>query len=482
VAVAVWSTWQRWQVLDSSPFPLGVDGYFYPVQLRALLDHGSLRYPAAPLAFWLMAPVAWLTDPITGAKLGAALGGALIAVPMYGIGRRVGGVGAGLVAAVVATTSAGSAYLSIEFVKNGIGLTVAMVAVWAVLVALEAWTPRRAAVAAAAIVAAALTHKMAAGLVVVLCAPAAIGEARRRGVTLRRLGVLAAGAAALAVVVGIAWPQRFVSAVDLGDVAGAISATAHWDLPALARPHLTIGYEPLLGAAVAAVTLVAILATRSVPLSPVARALAIAAAALALVIAIPWLAVDDAQGLAMRLRVAAFIPLAITAAVAGRAAVAGLAERTRDPALAAIAAGIALAVAIIFPAGRGEGEVITHPALASAVMSLDGLVPDDDVVVVPERHIAFMVAWYTGADVSLRPDVVPRARRRRLLPLAFIGDKSALDQALLDARKEPLLDPPIGLHARHPDGLVLVTESTWEWVLARLPDRARRHFAAWPTI
>ena len=77
---------------------------------------------------------------------------------------------------------------------------------------------------------------------------------------------------------------------------------------------------------------------------------------------------------------------------------------------------------------------------------------------------------------------MPRDRRRRLLPLAFTGDDSALDHALSDARREPLLDPPIGLHARHPNGLVLVTESTWDWLLTRLPARARRHFAAWPTI
>ena len=39
---------QRWALLSASPFPLGVDGYFYPVQLRALLDHGALAYPSSP--------------------------------------------------------------------------------------------------------------------------------------------------------------------------------------------------------------------------------------------------------------------------------------------------------------------------------------------------------------------------------------------------------------------------------------------------
>src|SRR5262245_64927811 len=101
LALAAWSLWQRWQMLSGSPFPLGVDGYFYPIQLRSLLDHGALAYPASPLAFYLMAPFAALTDPITGAKLASAVLGAAIAGPAYAVGARLGGCrGAGLVAAV----------------------------------------------------------------------------------------------------------------------------------------------------------------------------------------------------------------------------------------------------------------------------------------------------------------------------------------------------------------------------------------------
>src|SRR5688572_12824432 len=108
-ALVAWSFYQRWQLLASSPFPLGVDGYFYPVELRSLLDHGTLAYPTSPLAFYLLAPFAAATDPITGAKLGAAFYGAAVAIPAYGVGARLGaGRGAGLVAAAIATTGVGS--------------------------------------------------------------------------------------------------------------------------------------------------------------------------------------------------------------------------------------------------------------------------------------------------------------------------------------------------------------------------------------
>src|SRR5689334_3792341 len=92
VWMAVWglvglSAWGRWEFLTSSPYPLGVDGYYYPVQLRSLLEDGTLYYPASPLAFWAMAPLAAWLGPVAGAKLGAAVGGALVAVPAFGLGR-----------------------------------------------------------------------------------------------------------------------------------------------------------------------------------------------------------------------------------------------------------------------------------------------------------------------------------------------------------------------------------------------------------
>ncbi|MBE7452335.1 MAG: glycosyltransferase family 39 protein [Kofleriaceae bacterium] len=210
LALAAWSTWHRWALLTESPYPVGVDGWYYPIQLRSLLERGELAYPAAPLTFWLMAPVAALTDPIVAAKVIAALGGGLVGVPAFLLGRRVGGVAGGLVAAVLATTGGGSFYLSLEFVKNGLGLTVALTAAWLGLRALEQPTARRGALAAGAIVAAVLTHKMSALLALGLLAPAALVELRARrpaALTWRRA---AAGAAAGAAGAGEPPLQRMI--------------------------------------------------------------------------------------------------------------------------------------------------------------------------------------------------------------------------------------------------------------------------------
>src|SRR4051812_48223369 len=254
VALIAWSFWQRWRMLTASPFPLGIDGYFYPIELRALLSRGELAYPASPLAFYLLAPLAWATDPITGAKLGAALWGAAIAVAAYGVGARIGGGrGAGLLAAVLATTSVGSAYLTVEFVKNGIGLTIALGALWAMLAAADRPTRPRLAVAIAGAAAAWGAHKMAAALVVIIAIPATIaagrahGRLRGRRLIYRLAGLVAAAVAVLAI--GAAAPRRFLSIGDAALVRGLFSTTPHWTAPALVLPtgELAVGRDALVG-------------------------------------------------------------------------------------------------------------------------------------------------------------------------------------------------------------------------------------------
>jgi hypothetical protein len=501
-----WSFWQRWQLLAASPFPLGVDGYFYPIELRALLDRGALQYPASPLAFYLLAPFAALTDPITGTKLGAALLGAAIAAPAYAVGARLGGGrGAGLVAAVLATTSVGSTYLSVEFIKNGVGLTVALAALWLVLRATERPSRARIAAAIAGLACAYATHKMAAAVALLVAVPAALAAAGSRGVLRGRRLLTACAALVLvgvvAIALGAAFPERFLSARDASLARGLVSATPRWHAPALVFPtgELALGHDALLGVVLALVAVLARIlrarrirraehpheiATPAASATPTAPAPVTAAAwpilVLAIAIGLPFLDVTERDGLGFRLRIAAFVPAALVAAIATRDVLARVVPAGwRDAALAALA--VALAVARQ-PGPRLDGVVVTHPALVTAAQALSGRVPPGATLIIPERHIAFLVAWYTGAPIAIQPDHVPPSRRWRLLPLRFIGEGSALDRQLLAARAEPSLIAPLGVHPLHPNGLVLVAEPTWLWILERLPPADRARFAAWPTI
>ena len=555
-ALVGWSFVQRWNVLDASPFPLGIDGYFYPVQLRSLLETGELQYPASPLAFYLLAPFAAVTDPMTGAKLGAAVLGALIALPAYGVGAHLGrdgvdrGRGPGLIAAALATSSAGSMYLTIEFVKNSIGLTVAMTALWLVLRALATPSRRAAGIAVLGIVLAMLTHKMAAGLVLGIAIPAAIVEAHRRDkLRARRALPIAIGVGILGVLllIGIAMPQRFLSPTDLALIDGLFTSEAEWSLPVLAN-KLTLGYEPVICAVLSIAAATALIVERNnartrllllaVVLQTTGGLIVLGAAivregaisggfagggiaivvggtllwrhasklsgatmqartdearllsrtgagrelvawsmvALGFVIALPWLDVSYGQGLAMRLRIIAFVPMAMCGAIVARAML-----RIRWLALprgpiGAVVAG--LVVMLHVGGSRTEGRVLTHPALVSSAAAVK--IPDGGVAIVQERHIAYMVAWYARATISMRPEPIAPERRYRVMPLAFIGMGSQLDAELLAARVRE--QPVVGVHPLHPNGMVVVPEPTWRAVLERIIGPERFRLEAWPTI
>jgi hypothetical protein len=206
------------------------------------------------------------------------------------------------------------------------------------------------------------------------------------------------------------------------------------------------------------------------------------------VLAVPWLDVSDPQGLAFRARAIAFVPLALSAAViagalaerfeAAAVAPSQLARFHRVPSIALTV--LAAVLALRATQERRDGRILAHPALVAGVLAATDQIPAGATVIVPERHIAFMLAYLDRADVSLRPERVPYAHRVRLMPLAFMTQD--LQAALDAARTDAAVTPPIGLHPRHRNGLVLVDEPTWDWLLARLPAPMRRHYARWPTI
>ena len=415
--------------------------------------------------------------------------------------------GAGLVAALLATRSAGSMYLSIEFVKNGLGLTLAITALWVLLRALERPTRARVASVVLAVVLATLAHKMAAALVIAIAIPAVLAQAAARGQLRGRrlIYVLALLAATVlgVIVLGLAAPQRFLSPADLALVGALFTTDARWTLPALARGDrvLALGHEALLALGLALVA-AAILAT-----SPGAqrrdaglRVVAWSCVTLALLIGLPWLDVSSSQGLAFRLRLAAFVPLALCGAIVAGAGLAvartrfraalvrrgGLDELTIDRhARRAEILAVALALGVLAlrtPGTRTDGRVLAHPAMIAATQAVVGRIPAGHTAIIPERHILFMVAWYARVPVSLRPDTVPVARRWRVMPRHFVGFDSELDTALLEVRDRRGVVAPIGVHPLHPNGLVIVAEPTWELVLASLPPALRARWASWPTI
>jgi hypothetical protein len=62
--------------------------------------------------------------------------------------------------------------------------------------------------------------------------------------------------------------------------------------------------------------------------------------------------------------------------------------------------------------------------------------------------------------------------------MAYMSE--TLQRAIDDARAAPGVAPPIGLHRGNRNGLVLLPEATWRWILGRLSPPERAYYAAWP--
>ena len=513
LGLLVWSFHARHGYLMASPYPVGVDGYFYPIQVRSLLSEGRLHYPSAPLALWFMAPFAALENPVDGAKIAAALGSALMVLPAYLLGRRVGGSRAtGLLAAVLVGTSAESFYLSAEFVKNGLGLTVAASFLCALAWAADATADATAGEHAAArrprgpwllagtlLLATALTHKLALAVALLASAPllwhlwhvdGVRPQWRRAGAVSGRAVAILALVLVAALIAVLSMPAVVPEAGDLALLGDLVAGPLDPSLPALARTGqrtLWFQYEVAIAGALALGVLVAIpllrrwsaLTGNRSPAESRARSLAVGLAAVGLLCAWPMADVSDPQGLGFRVRLLAFLPLAVCAA----ALVGEVARRLQALPRAALVLPFLLAFAWARPVATGEGVVVVHPATQAGIRALAGSIPDGDVVVVPERRLMFMVTWYTGRPAVLRPDSIAPERRWRLLPDWYRSDP--LDRAVREARATRWGEKkmrPRDLHPRHRDALILVPEATWQVMLSSLPERLRKHYARWPTL
>ena len=221
VAAAVAArSWLLW----STPLVPGMNGGYYLVQARALLEHGALGIPDLPLTFLLQAAFAKLVQLTTGRSLETsillavrlcdAILPTLVAIPVFLLGRnwcvRTGrSVWPAAVAAALAVLGMPALSMVGDFEKNSLGLA------WlaGLIVALHAWMTQRTCGRAAAVLVllglCGLTHIGVFGAALLLTALTwAADLALLRGKeglrTLRHIGaVAAAGAAVVALVAGV---------------------------------------------------------------------------------------------------------------------------------------------------------------------------------------------------------------------------------------------------------------------------------------
>ncbi|MCC6996906.1 MAG: phospholipid carrier-dependent glycosyltransferase [Deltaproteobacteria bacterium] len=474
LALVAWAVWARLGLLCADERAVGVDGYYYAVQLRALLEHGQLHYASAPVSLWLMLPFAAGFGVLTGAKVAAAVLTALAAVPGYLVVRRLTrSRAAGVLSAALLATSAQGFFLSTEFVKQGIALTLLLCA----LAALAAWrdpaAPERSGwrrwlapgLAVGFALATAFAHKLAFGLLVifmlralVLAPPAGLRS---------RAGVIAAGVAVAALVVAILVSFGARDLATVRELLGHAGRMHH-------RREVWL-------AAAAAVSLAVTLAltSTSTALPPHTFVLAILAGPAAIglfLLVLPFATGPNALG--PRLRLCAFIPLALCAPVA----LSRLAARLHLPPRIAASALLALALAIVVvtPRRPREGVVRTPPAVLT-LARLATAVPADALIITTERRLAYFITWATRLSAPSHPPApiaLDPARSFRVLPGFAIPRRNRRVPPFERALPAGLA-PIIHLDPGAPLAWLAFPEDTYRAFLDSLPPDERASLEPW---
>ena len=464
VAIVTIAFVARWRFLHSSPYPFGIDGFYYAIQLRSLLAGEPLYYPASPMVFWLMMPGAWALGPIAGAKLGASLGTALAAAPIYAIVRRAtADRAAGIAAAAVVATAAGSFHLATEFVKQGVGLTLALTFVATLAGALDTPPGRsrgiRFALAAVLFGGTLLAHLSSVGIAVAFVVPPLCVRATQGG-SARRLRAGALMLTALVAVVVLV--VLFVPAARHGMGLAQLFGPASTDFIGEYAFHHEVALGALaamaLGATVMFHRIRGTQATETGAPSAESRALLVGPAVLAVMLAIPWLSVRDQEGLIFRLRLMAFVPLAICAPSAVALLFSATPRSRRQLLLIAASVGLLVLVPLRYVAAVSRPIVSLMPGAAA----IAEYTPPDAIIIVRDRQLAFTTKWAANREARTRPPSADDVR-----PLFWLASPGVLTPSVLrelPAFEQQLpahLPRPVRLMPEKPDWMILFAEPTW---------------------
>jgi len=144
-----------------SPLITGIDGPYYLIQVRGLLEGGTLPYGDPPFAFYLFAFFALILGDVTaGVKLGVSLFCSLSVVPMYLLVKRASGESyGGYLATVLLAFSASFVRMLSDFMKNAVGVFF-LISFFYLMhrLAFDGWSLRRFSLAVASLILTGLTH------------------------------------------------------------------------------------------------------------------------------------------------------------------------------------------------------------------------------------------------------------------------------------------------------------------------------------
>ncbi len=174
---ATFGAWLDAAALFQTPYAAGADGYYYVLQIEALLTRGQFYFPTqTPLILYALAGVSQLTgDPVVSVKVvGIALHTALCLGIFAVVAASTRSLWSGVIAGALTVVLGGHFYMIAEFVKQ---LGALAFLVWGGWCALRAFDTRKKAwvvLSLACLVAASFSHRSAPALALVVAATAVL--------------------------------------------------------------------------------------------------------------------------------------------------------------------------------------------------------------------------------------------------------------------------------------------------------------------
>ncbi len=235
-ALILLTAWLRARISGSSPLLPGINGGYYPLLVRNLIETGSLRYPDTPLVYWIQAPLSLFirlfqgqdTDSavIMASRLFDAIVPALTCIPVYLFSRKVLNDKPDSLWMALAAAAFSCLYLSVLLVmntdlqKNGAGMLLAACYLNSAFNLSIRVTVKRILVSLLFLVLTALTHTGCFALIFVFTLVAGTGYLIRQPRQNKRnmiLSLLSALGVLLLVSVAVLWhdPDRLARVISL---------------------------------------------------------------------------------------------------------------------------------------------------------------------------------------------------------------------------------------------------------------------------
>jgi len=108
----------------STPLLFYIDGPYYYVQVKSILSTNTLKYPDPPLTFYLLTIFSIIfSDIMYGVKIGSTILIMLGIYPLYYLVREMSDSKTGYIVVLLYIISPALMRLSLDFIKNSIGLT-----------------------------------------------------------------------------------------------------------------------------------------------------------------------------------------------------------------------------------------------------------------------------------------------------------------------------------------------------------------------